>query len=753
MIADLSTYQRKLPDGLCEMTFAVDHVTCGGCVAKIERELGAIPGIDNARVNLSDKRLALRWVEGLFDPAGVPGKLRSLGYDGRPYRNSDASQENAANQTAMLTYLAVAGFGAMNIMLLSVSVWSGNASDISTETRDLFHWVSALIALPVAAYAGQPFYRSAWRALRSCHVNMDVPITLGVTLALLLSLYETAHSARHAYFDSAIMLLFFLLAGRALDAMMQARAQKQTANLLALRGQSARKLSADRSATELPIEALRPGDQILVSQGERIGADGFIENGDSEIDQSLITGETQPLNVAPGDRIYAGALNLGAALTICISRAGQRDLIEEIEQLRSRALAVKDKRIALADRAARYYAPFVHSAAALTFLGWWVLGGSVHAATVTAISVLIITCPCALGLAIPAVHVAASSALMRKGLLLQEGDALERIAECDTVIFDKTGTLTQLEMRLSNAADLSPHILKNAKRLALASHHPVAAALIGDSQDLQPFPGCEEIAGKGVRSVIDGNEMRLGSATFTGVESMAAQALVSNPGATALGFSHGNKKAVLLMAQGLRADAASVVADVQKLGLDVKMFSGDNPSAVSSIAGEVNVVDWRAAMRPADKTAALEDLARTGRKVLMIGDGINDAPALATAHASIAPADASQIAQVSADVLFLGARLAPIAGAISKARLARNLMRQNLWFATVYNFFAIPLAVAGLVTPMIAAAAMSFSSIVVSLNATRAIGKSALGAKPESELRREARPAARTAVRAGEGTL
>jgi Cu2+-exporting ATPase len=717
---DLRSYQVDLPDGHCEMTFAVDHVTCGGCAAKIEREFSALPGVDSVRVNLTDKRLLLRWCDGLFDPANVPEKLRSLGYDGRPFRGSDCSLQAAATQRALLTYLAVAGFGAMNIMLLSISVWSGNASDISTETRDLFHWVSALIVLPVAVYAGQPFYRSAWRALRSGHVNMDVPISLGVGLALILSVYETAHSGRHAYFDSAVMLLFFLLAGRTLDAVMQARAHKLTANLLALRGQTARRLSVDGSVTDVLVEALRPGERILVPQGERIGADGFVESGKGEIDQSLITGETRPVDISPGARIYAGALNLGAALTIRVDRAGQSDLIEEIEQLRNRALAVKDRRLVLADHAARYYAPFVHSAALITFLGWWIFGASVHAAAVTAISVLIITCPCALALAIPAVHVAATSALMRKGLLLQEGDALERIAACDTIVFDKTGTLTRLEMSLCNGDEIVPESLANARRLAVASHHPVANSLARDCHGLEPFHGTEEIAGMGVRTVVEGKEMRLGSPSFTGVAEMAGQALVKFPGATVLGYRHGEKKAVLVMMQRLRDDAINVVASLQKLGLDLRIFSGDNSCAVSSVARKLNVGEWSANMSPMAKTAALEALAGDGRKVLMIGDGVNDAPALASAHASIAPAEASHIAQVSADVLFLGQGLAPVADAVVKARFAQKLMKQNLWFAAAYNVLAVPLAVCGLVTPLIAAAAMSFSSIIVSLNATRA---------------------------------
>ncbi|MGE3642973.1 MAG: heavy metal translocating P-type ATPase [Beijerinckiaceae bacterium] len=706
------------------MTFAVDHVTCGACAAKIERALAAAPGLTSARVNLTDKRLLVNWSDGAFDPASIPGRLQDLGYDGRPFRAATEDAARGESIMPMVRYLAVAFFGAMNIMLLSVSVWSGNVSDISPETRDLFHWVSALIALPVAAYAGQPFYRSAWRVLRNGHVNMDVPITLGVVLALALSLYETAHSATHAYFDSAVMLLFFLLAGRTLDAMMRNRAQTLTANLLALRGQNARKIGPHGALIETPVAALTAGDRILVAQGDRIGADGVVENGAGEIDQSQITGETRPLGVAKGAAVYAGSLNLGAALTVRVERGGERDFIEEIEQLRARALAVKDKRILFADRAAQLYAPFVHSAAALTFIGWFAATGSLHMAAVTAIAVLIITCPCALGLAIPAVHVAASAALMRNGLLLQEGDALERIAECDTVVFDKTGTLTRPAMELVADDFVPPHVLAKAQRLALASRHPVAQALVRGGRDAAPATDAEETPGLGVRALIDGSEARLGSPAFTGLEAEAAAALANAPGATALGFSHNGDTAVFLIAQHLREDAAKTISGLKALGLQVLIYSGDNSAAVARTASDLGVTDWTAGMTPAGKIAALEKLSAAGRKVMMIGDGVNDAPALAQAHASLAPAGASQITQASADALFLGERLEPVLQAVGKARQARALMSQNLWFAAIYNVLAIPLAVAGLVTPLIAAAAMSISSIAVSLNAARAVAGS-----------------------------
>ncbi len=680
-----------------------------------------MPGLESARVNLTQKRLVAQWREPAFDPAKIADRLDEMGYDARPFRANEQKAYAGPSMAPLLRFLAVAFFGAMNIMLFSISVWSGNASDITSETRDLFHWISALIALPVAAYSGQPFYRSAWRALRSGHVNMDVPISLGVGLAILLSLYETSQSATHAYFDSAIMLLFFLLAGRTLDAMMRAKANSLTANLLALRGHFAQRMTADGSLTQTPVSALVQGDRILVAQGDRIGADGIIETGSGELDVSLITGETKPAILNSGGKVYAGSLNLGGALVVRVERGGAHDLVEQIEQLRDRAMAVKDKRILLADRAAQYYAPFVHSAAALTFIGWFLTTGSVHLAAVTAIAVLIITCPCALGLAIPAVHVAASSSLMRRGILLQEGDALERIAECDTVVFDKTGTLTLPQMRLCNSETIAPEVLGQARRLAMASRHPVAMALAAGASGLAPADGAQETPGQGIQAIIQGRQCRLGSPSFAGVEHMAAVALANAPEATALGYSDGTQSAVFLFRQELREDAKEIIEALRGLGLECVIFSGDNEQAVASASHALGIRQWRGAMTPADKIDALAQLAEQGRKVLMVGDGINDAPALAKAHASLTPASATQIAQASADALFLGDRLAPVKDIFVRARIARRLMKQNLWFAVIYNTFAIPVAVAGFATPLVAAAAMSLSSILVSLNAMRAM--------------------------------
>ena len=437
---DFSVFVRR--DGpLAQMNVAVEGVGCAGCVRKIENGLKQVPGIVDARINFTNRRLAVQWRSGEIDAGAVINALERIGYHGHPFETANAEADATRHARWLLRCLAVAGFAAMNIMLLSVSVWSGNASDITQETRDFFHWLSALIALPAAAYAGQPFFQSAWRALRVRQVNMDVPISLGVLLAIGLSLVETANHAQHAYFDSAVMLLFFLLCGRYFDHAMRQKTRAVAGNLAALKAEMAYRFDGSELVV-VPAAALCAGDRVLVRPGDRIPADGVVINGTSEIDESLITGETARRSVAAGTTVYSGSVNFSGTLTLKVTAAGTATLIDEIERLLDKAVEAKSRYVRLADRAARLYAPVVHTAAALTAAGWLAMGASLHDSIVVAISVLIITCPCALALAIPAVQVVATGALFRAGLIINSGDAIERISESDLVIFDKTGTLT-----------------------------------------------------------------------------------------------------------------------------------------------------------------------------------------------------------------------------------------------------------------------------------------------------------------------
>jgi P-type Cu2+ transporter len=467
--------------------------------------------------------------------------------------------------------------------------------------------------------------------------------------------------------------------------------------------------------TGVPVAALQPGDRVLVRPGEVIPADGSIVDGASEIDESPVTGETMPRSVAAASKVYAGSINFAGALTLQVRAAGSGTLVDEIERLLQKATDAKSRTVRLADRAARLYAPVVHATAALTAIGWLIAGASLHDSIVTAVAVLIITCPCALALAIPVVQVVAAGQLFRSSVILNSGDAIERLAEVDTVVFDKTGTLT-LPDPDADAASIDPTMLERAARLALSSRHPLAVALARRARQRTPYPGAVEEPGQGVRAVIDGQPACLGSASFC----RTADAAAHDSETSFIFFASGGDTLRIPIRQSLRPDAVAVTQALAARGLDLVILSGDRPEAVGPVASRLGIGQWRASLTPAAKIEAIESLKSQGRRVLMVGDGLNDAPALAAAHVSLSPITAAHLTQAHADAVFLGDRLVPVLRAVAVARRARSLMKQNLALTVIYNALAVPIAIAGLVTPLIAAVAMSGSSILVTLNALRA---------------------------------
>ena len=716
---DLSHFVQHLDGGIARMELAVEGIHCGGCMRAIENGLSAMPDIVRARVNLTDRRVAVEWRDGKLDPVGFIDRLAALGYRAHPFDSGKSASDERREGQMLLRCLGVAAFAAMNIMLLSVAVWSGNVSDITSEQRDFFHWLSALIALPAAAYAGRPFFHSAIRAIKARRLNMDVPITVGVLLALGMSVVETLNHAEHAYFDSALMLLTFLLAGRTLEQMMRRKTRAVAGNMAALRAETATKFVGPHELAEVPVESIKPGDLVLVRPGERIAVDGVVVQGRSQIDQSLVTGETMPVTASEGSMVYAGTMNASGTLRVRVSVAARGTLLDEVSRMLARAVEARSSYVRLADRAARLYAPLVHAAALATVIGWIAFGATWHDAIIAGIAVLIITCPCALGLAIPAVQVVASGALFRSGVLLNSGEAIERLAGVDTILFDKTGTLTLPEPEVVNAAVIPPDRLALAGRLALASRHPLAAAVARAAHATAPLDAIEE-PGQGVRCTLDGVELRLGRPSFCGADAEARAVVCIDPEASAIGFAVGAERYVFAVRQRLRSDAADVVARLKSDGFAVEVLSGDRATAVTHAALSLGIERWHAAMTPADKIARIAALQAEGRKVLMVGDGLNDAPSLAAADASLSVATAAHLTQAAADAVFLGDRLAPVVAALTIARRARRLMRENLALAVGYNAVAVPIAMLGYASPLVAALAMSGSSILVTLNALRA---------------------------------
>ena len=701
-------------DGTSATTLVVDGMVCGGCMRKVEAALTALPAVVSARANLSARRVTAVHAASAIAAEDLVTALAKAGFAAAELGAAVPAVEGDAE---VLKRLAVAGFAAANIMLLSISVWSGAMGDMSPSLPALFHWLSALLALPTVAYAGRPFFASAAGALATRRLNMDVPISLGIMLATGMSMLQTLHGGDQVYFDAAVALLFFLLVGRYLDLRMRARAVGAAANLLNLRASAASVLAHDGTASSLPARLLVPGMLVLTRPGERFAVDGRIRDGRGEVDESLITGETLPRAVAPDDRIYAGTMNLSSSLVTEVTAADDNTLLAEIARLMTMAEQARGRYVRLADRAARFYAPAVHVLGLATCIGWSLAGQGWEAALTAAIAVLIITCPCALALAVPAVQVAASSRLFDKGILVKSPDALERLAEVDAVVFDKTGTLTLGEPTLSAGQRIAAQVLARAAALAAASRHPYARAVVraaeAHGQVVVPAAGVREEPGCGLQRLDAAGCERLGSGAWCG-------APTSEGDLPTLWYRDTDGSLTALRLEDpLRADAADVVRRLRRAGLYTELLSGDRSGAVASAAVGAGLDTWRGGVPPTEKMARLVALKAEGRKVLMVGDGLNDAPALAAAHASLSPASAADISQTAADGVFKGARLAPILEVIAVARAAHRLALQNFAIAVGYNCLFVPLAMTGRVTPLLAAVAMSASSIVVTANAVR----------------------------------
>jgi Cu2+-exporting ATPase len=713
--ADVARFLRSDGAGVSRLELAIDGLQCGACVWLIERVLAREAAVISARVNMTTRRLRLVFRGGAEVAAALVGRTEALGYRLVPFDPSciEAADDRAAR--GLLRALAVSGFAAGNVMLLAFAVWAGLAQGMGPATRGLLDWVAALIALPAIGYGGMPFFGSAARALHARRINMDVPISLGLLVVTALSVADALTGNGQTWFESAVMLLFFLLLGRVLDQRARGRTRAAAGHLLALRLREVTVLADDGTQARRAPEALRAGESILVGSGERVGADGVVTRGASSVDASLINGESVPVAVAPGAAVFAGTLNLGAPLVLRVERAGESTLLAESVRLIEAAEQARGRYVALADRLARFYAPGVHGAALVSFALWWLwLGASLVQSLTIASAVLIITCPCALALAVPVVQVVATAHLFGRGVLLKSPTALERLASVDTVVFDKTGTLTGPRLTPGSTRDRAAW--RVAAGLAAASRHPLARALAASLPDAAlPEGELREHPGEGMTLRGPTGELRLGSRDFCGAGNPpeapdGAEMWLAQPGRPPHRF---------VFAEALREGAVALVARLQARGLRVLLASGDRAGPVAAVAEALGIADAHAGLRPAQKLALLEGLRAGGRRVLMVGDGLNDGPALAGALVSASPATGTDLAQTVADVVFQGRSLAVVADLLVLARRARAVMRENLALALGYNAVMVPLAMAGAVTPWLAAAAMSASSLVVMLNSLR----------------------------------
>ena len=725
---------RDLGGGLFQADLSVPGVHCAGCIRKVESGLTQEPGVEHARVNLSTRRVSVVW-RGAEAP-DLLAALDRLGFPG--HLTEPETSEKDPELGRLVRALAVAGFSAMNIMLLSVSVWSGADAD----TRHAFHWISAALAAPCLIYSGRIFYQSAWSALRRGRTNMDVPIAIGITLAFGLSLYDTLHNGPHAYFDAATSLIFFLLIGRVLDRLMREKARTAVRGLMRLAPRGASVLRPDGGREHRPVDEIEPGMRIMLAAGDRVPVDGVVETGVSDLDCAIATGESEPRRVEPGARVQAGVLNLSGPLVLVASARAGDSFLAEMVRLMEAAEGGRARYRRIADRAAALYSPVVHSVALLTFLGWMAATGDWHRAITVAIAVLIITCPCALGLAVPIVQVTAARRLFENGVMLKDGSGLERLAQADTAVFDKTGTLTLGRPRLTNRAAVADDHMAVAAALAGRSGHPLSRAIAAEADgagvsvsDAAEFPGL------GVQARVGDVVWRLGRADWALDDPSGATDAMRGAG-TVLARD-GKPAAAFHFEDALRPQAFEAVADLRRAGLTPVILSGDQAGAVADVAARLGIEDFAAGLLPAEKVERLQAMAATGRKVLMAGDGLNDAPALAAAHVSMAPASAADIGRNAADFVFLHEGLNAVPLAVAVARESGRLVRQNFALSVGYNLIALPIAIAGHVTPLIAALAMSLSSILVVVNALRL-----KAGRPARTARRPARSTPRTAPRA-----
>jgi len=714
-----------------EICLSVPDIKCGACVANIEKHLSKQKGVHTARVNLARKQLSVIWKR----TESSHGWLKALDDIGqRVVLPGDPAAQTSDTKSSLTPYLramAVAGFASANIMMLSVGVWSGADESI----RHWLHVLSAFIAIPAIAYSGRIFFVSALQALRLRSVNMDVPISVGVLAIVALGVYDVWANSEHVYFESAVMLIFFLLIGRTLEHAMRERASRVAGALEQSLPRGAYQRQPDGSFSYVLPEQLNNGDVVRVEADQTIPVDGLVTEGHSQVDTSLMTGESQAMPTGPGSTVHAGTRNLDSTMLLSVRGAGSNTtlahMVEHVRTMESSPVV----ELPLAEKAVKFYAPFVHVAALITGVAWLLLTQDWHLAISVAVSVLIITCPCAFGLAVPMVQTMASQHLFKKGILLLTSDALEKLTQVRKVVFDKTGTLTQPSLGLLGNQDninrtftiedkpVTAQALLHA--LASQSSHPLAAATINSlstnssgsniatPEDNLQITGdtIHEVAGCGISASLPGLEMRLGKPGWAGRAGSSACRLV---------FSV-NKEVVAEfgVTETLVEDCELAFKRLRAGGYGIEMLSGDTESAVAEIAGSLDVSSYAAAIDPLAKSDRVSNLQLSGQTILYVGDGLNDLPALATADVAMVPGGAADIGRSAADIVYTRNSLQAVPDVIQLSGKAFRLMKQNLWFSSAYNLLAIPAAALGLITPLWAAIAMSLSSLVVIGNSMR----------------------------------
>jgi len=734
------SFVRHEGESVREASLILEGIVCAACVWLNEQHLARLPGVLSVAINYTTHRARVRWDESQIHLSGILQAVSEIGYLAHPYDPNRAQEILERERRQMLRRLAVAGAFGMQVMILAVALYAGAFTGIEAEFRSLFHWLSLALTLPVLGYSGAPFFRSAWRDLKQKRAGMDVPVSLGLTLAFSGSIWATISGHGEVYFDSVVMFVLFLLTGRYFELAGRKRAAEVSEALVHMLPATATRLVDGREEV-VPVSELTIGDTVLVRPGEAVPADGVVIEGRSSVDESLLTGESLPLAKAAGAPLTGGTINIESALTLRVDRTGEDTVLSSILRLLDRAQTEKPAIAAAADRAAAWFVLRVLLLAAGVAL-FWAWYDSARWLPIT-IAVLVVTCPCALSLATPTAITAATGRLMRRGLVTTRGHALETLARATVFVFDKTGTLTRGRLALHAAHTLAgtdaATCLQLAGALESRSEHPIARAVRGAAGSALPAAiDVVNTPGAGITGSIDGHRYALGHSAFvaeaTGMAvPEAARAQYESGGRTLVWLADDRQLlAAFEIGDELRAGARDLINTLQCAGKRTLLLTGDHAAVAQRVAAATGITEVEANLRPQDKLARVQALIGTGEVVAMVGDGVNDAAALAAAHVSIAMGSGTQIAAASADMLLLSEELAHLGEGVAVANKTMAVIRQNMAWAVGYNFLALPFAAAGLIAPWMAALGMSASSLLVVANALRLTEPEARATLPRS---------------------
>lgn len=723
------SFVRELGEGEREASLLLEGITCSACIWLNEQHLSRLPGVRAVDINYATRRARVRWEEARIKLSDILAAIAAIGYRAYPYdaaRNEEISRKERRDA---IWRLWVAGFGMMQVMMYAIPVYLAGEGEMSADIESLMRWASLLLTLPVVLYSSAPFFRNAWRDLRLGRVGMDVPVALGVGGAFAASVWATVAQGGEVYFDSVTMFVFFLLGGRFLEMSARQKAISVTEALAKLLPAFAHRIPgfpADRTTEQVVVADLMAGDVVLVRPGETIPVDGRVVEGRSHANESLLTGESRPVAKDVGDAVTGGAINTDSPLLVKAEQVGEGTRLSAIIHLMERAAAEKPRIVEMADRIASYFVAAVLVVAVITALGWYQVDPS-QALWIT-VSVLVVTCPCSLSLATPIALTVAAGALARVGLLVTRGHAIETLGRATHFVFDKTGTLTSGRMRLLEVLPLSglppERCLKIAAALEQASEHPVAAAIrfAAAGRDLPSAEGARSEAGLGVEASVEDRVFRIGRPEFALPEgawpAAADEWLAGGDTVVALGDAS-TCLALFRVCDDVRPEAAALIADLKSAGRKVLLLTGDAHGVAARVGAALGIDDIRAGVTPQGKHAAVAELQATGAVVAMIGDGVNDAPVLAQAQVSVAMGGGAQLARTQADFVLLNENLDGLRRGFRLSGLTLKIIGQNLWWSFLYNLVALPLAIAGLVTPWLAGIGMSASSLLVVLNSLR----------------------------------